>query len=106
MKGLGTAKKTEKQETSKPSRLEKNIDNLMANKRFSTREQLPKTRIFNGHHPIDFESDVLAFMQKYKRLEGRRVMSQGEMIELAFYELRQKLTDEPIPDWVTQISTT
>jgi len=105
MGGLPSAAAAINQPKAKTSKLDKNIDNMLAAKRFERREDLPKVRLLNSYHPRLFENDLIAFMQDFKHLEGRRVASRGEVVELAFYTLREKLTGQPIPDWVTLIQS-
>lgn len=105
MGGLPAPKEAVNQPKVKTSKLDKNIDAMLATKRFERREDLPKTRLLNSYHPRLFENDLLQFMQEFKHLEGRRVASRGEVVELAFYTLREKLTGQPIPDWVTIITS-
>lgn len=105
MSGLPNPSEAVKPVKAKASKLDKNIDTMLATKRFERREDLPKTRLLNSYHPRQFENDLLNFMQDFKHLEGRRVASRGEVVELAFYTLREQLTGQPIPDWVTIIPT-
>jgi hypothetical protein len=101
MKGLPEPQKQPMATKPKNRDLDRNVDEMLAAKRFERREDLPKTRLLNSYHPRLFENDVINFMQEFKRIEGRRIASRGEMVEFAFYSLREKLTAQPIPDWVT-----
>lgn len=70
----------------------------------SQRTSMPQIRVLGAAHPIEFAEDLAEFVFKQKyATKNKKRLSQGELIELAFYQLRKELNGSPIPDWVTKL---
>jgi hypothetical protein len=69
----------------------------------SERISLPKTKLLGSEHPIEFAKDLKLLLVDINCQPKEKRVTQGELIEIAFYQLRQKLTGEAPPKWVENI---
>ena len=70
----------------------------------SSRLSLPQVRVLGTNHPREFAQDLDVFIQKYKFREGKKNLSQSELVEVAFYYLRKTLEGTPAPKWLLKLS--
>tara|TARA_Y100000052_G_C2909277_1_gene61489 strand:- start:145 stop:444 length:300 start_codon:yes stop_codon:yes gene_type:complete len=87
-------------ENKKPSLLKGSVAKHQREQSHAQRSKMKMGRFMNNTHPEQFEDDMVLFSKWIRREHN---MARNEMIEFAIYSLREQLTGEAIPPWVSKI---